>query len=1017
MRAIWTVLFSSVFFSIASGQQYPFVEYSIAQGLSSPNVTCFAQDHLGFTWIGTGNGLNRFDGTHVQVFTSKDGLPNSHITNLCQVGKFIIGSTIDGYLFRASGDEFEVLNADATELSEVFELNFQNDTLWIAAMKGVYTLVDNTLERLPYFKNQDSMAVSGLEFDSAGTLYAGTHHYGIFKRVGNAKFKRIPMPDIRGVLDFVVLPNGELYLGGHHFLINPKGSEVHQYRPFNQRDRNWSKVLCHDGKGGIWIGSDETGLYHYNTKTDQLAHFGEAQGLTSKTIKALFLDDQQVLWMGGQGKGLIRLFSSRLKLHVDFEDDNIIGIHKLNDGKVWASSLTGELFQYSDNLRLGNYKKRSYSIDAGYDYFRELAYKTHFQNHSAFVNRNTLIPRPGYTVWTMEGDTNKLWVGMNYALFKLESDKTSFFNRDSSGFPTDVMYSLHQNNDSLWVGMEVGAACVFGDRMVWHYKSPDSIKNSSKIIFQDSKGRVWLGGNKRGLFQKKGSKVIPTIPDQKWKNVHITDILEDQQGRVWVSSNKHAIAVLQDGNWHFINQNQGLPSGKVMSMAVFRDHLVVGTDQGIYEANIEDSAPENHRFFQVDRSGVFNSPCNRNAAQVDNQGRFWIGTTSGVLQYEPRKGTLSNVSPSPYLRGAQLLYAPTSLDSFVNGRDEIVIPYADNSLRFKVGSIYYLGQEKVEYSYQLVGESESWSDANRSTDITFNNLSPGNYTLVLRGRDQSSQWSEPRNLLQFTIETPFWLSTWFYIALSVLLISAIIGAVRLRTRQLKRRNKELEDYAAARTQEVKEQNVVLEEQYREKEALLQEIHHRVKNNLQIIISLLRLQLRRVDDKASEEVLNQSIGRIKTMSLIHQSLYQTDNLARTNFKSYLEELMSHIMSNFEDVSQIKYTLKGDDVELGTETAIPLALIAHEWVNNIYKHAFPDKKGLVEIRLEKNDGAMRMEIADDGVGISKAQFMASKTSLGAKIIRTLSSQLDAELEIDRRPKGGTALVLTLNIKGEA
>ena len=202
-----------------------------------------------------------------------------------------------------------------------------------------------------------------------------------------------------------------------------------------------------------------------------------------------------------------------------------------------------------------------------------------------------------------------------------------------------------------------------------------------------------------------------------------------------------------------------------------------------------------------------------------------------------------------------------------------------------------------------------------------------------------------------------------------------------------------------------------DQQYREKEVLLQEIHHRVKNNLSVIISLLQLQLRRVQDDAGKKVLNQSIGRIKTMSLIHQNLYQSDNLAQTNFKKYLDELVGQIMSGFEDISEIDYKLAGDEIKLSTDVSIPLALISFEWVNNIYKHAFPDKKGHVEIALKETDKQYEVSISDNGIGISKEEFMAAGKSLGAKIIRSLSNQINAALEIVRQPNGGTRLTLTI------
>ncbi|MFY0673402.1 MAG: tetratricopeptide repeat protein [Bacteroidia bacterium] len=204
---------------------------------------------------------------------------------------------------------------------------------------------------------------------------------------------------------------------------------------------------------------------------------------------------------------------------------------------------------------------------------------------------------------------------------------------------------------------------------------------------------------------------------------------------------------------------------------------------------------------------------------------------------------------------------------------------------------------------------------------------------------------------------------------------------------------------------------LVEKQHSEKEVLLQEIHHRVKNNLSVIISMLRLQLRRVKDESGQKVLEQSIGRIKTMSLIHQNLYQSENLAHTNFKEYLQELMEQIMSSFQNVSDITYSMEGDELKFQTETSIPLALISFEWVNNIYKHAFDNKKGHISIIMKENEKDYKLSIIDNGKGISKEEFMASKDSLGAKIIRTLSKQVGAKLFIERRPEGGTELKLVI------
>ena len=617
-----------------------------------------------------------------KYLAQKDGLSNDHISKLCQVGELIIGATTDGQLFKAQRNSIELLNASAEELSEIFELKFRRDTLWIAAMKGLYTWVNDSLERHSYFKNQDTLAVSGIEFDSSGSLFICTHHYGVFKRKGKANFFRVPMPDIRGILDFAVLPEGNLYLAGHHFLLNPDSIQVKQINPFNDRQRNWSNVLLPDGNWGLWIGSDETGLYHYNVVKNELLHFGQNQGLEAKSLTAILLDLQGVLWIGTNGKGFYRLFTRDLKIHNDFKDANVIGIHKLDENDIWASTLTGELFQVNDSVVVSNYMYRNFNLDADYDQYRNLPYQTSYKTSSVFVNSPQYIPKPDYTVWSMQKGKKGNWVGMNYALYHNGPAGTRMFNRDSTGFPSDVIYSLDYKADSLWVGLELGAVCLANQQMVWRYKSPDSIKNSTKIIFRDSRQRVWMGGNKLGLSKKVGDYIKPAILDEDWQKVHITDILEDQQGRIWVSSDQLGIAVLDGKSCEFLPTDNGLPSGKVMSMALYQNQLVVGTDHGVYTTWLKNSNPSRCQFQRVDVSGKFNFPCNRNAAQADEKGRFWVGTTSGVLQFNASTPYRRVSPPQPYLRSAQLLYESTMLDSFTNKEGEIIIPYSKNGPAF-----------------------------------------------------------------------------------------------------------------------------------------------------------------------------------------------------------------------------------------------------------------------------------------------------------------------------------------------
>jgi PAS domain S-box-containing protein len=198
---------------------------------------------------------------------------------------------------------------------------------------------------------------------------------------------------------------------------------------------------------------------------------------------------------------------------------------------------------------------------------------------------------------------------------------------------------------------------------------------------------------------------------------------------------------------------------------------------------------------------------------------------------------------------------------------------------------------------------------------------------------------------------------------------------------------------------------------REKEALLREIHHRVKNNMQIISSILRLQGQYIKDPALNEVFKDCQGRIRTMALIHEMLYQSKGLARIDFKAYLQSLVGMLLrSQSNKAVTLRHQFDIDSLQLTMDIAIPVGLIANELLTNCLKHAFAGReKGLVRVALKgHNDGAIELTIADDGRGLP-ADFAPEKSaSLGLRLVRILTDQIKGKLEW--RGTGGAEFVLT-------
>ncbi|MBI5251766.1 MAG: hypothetical protein HY912_19915, partial [Desulfomonile tiedjei] len=192
----------------------------------------------------------------------------------------------------------------------------------------------------------------------------------------------------------------------------------------------------------------------------------------------------------------------------------------------------------------------------------------------------------------------------------------------------------------------------------------------------------------------------------------------------------------------------------------------------------------------------------------------------------------------------------------------------------------------------------------------------------------------------------------------------------------------------------------------EKEILLREIHHRVKNNIQVISSLLRLQSRYVGQKSLEDLFAESQNRLLAMALVHEKLYVSKDLARIDFKPYVDSLASHLFQVFGvSKSQITLQKNTEKVLLPLDLAIPCGLVINEIISNCLKHAFPkEQPGVIHLSLMSIDGMTELTIRDNGIGLPEATGYDDYQTLGMRLIQTLVRQLKGDMDIER--SGGTS-----------
>lgn len=188
---------------------------------------------------------------------------------------------------------------------------------------------------------------------------------------------------------------------------------------------------------------------------------------------------------------------------------------------------------------------------------------------------------------------------------------------------------------------------------------------------------------------------------------------------------------------------------------------------------------------------------------------------------------------------------------------------------------------------------------------------------------------------------------------------------------------------------------------KEKELLLKEIHHRVKNNLQIIVSLLKLQSKFVYDPRDLEIFNKSRSRVETMSMIHEKLYKSVDISQINIGNYLKDLVTHLLNAYSlSSAKIDFSINAENILMSIDTAIPCGLIVNELINNILKHAFPDGyNGKIELNLRRSDDNVLLEVIDNGIGIPESYDLDKSDSLGMQLIDTLVKQLDGIIEVNK------------------
>ncbi|HEX8516576.1 MAG TPA: two-component regulator propeller domain-containing protein [Bacteroidia bacterium] len=963
--------------SYAFGQNFNFRNYSLDDGLSQSEINCIYDDSRGYLWMGTsGGGLNRFDGSSFKAYEEKDGVCSQIITAITEdpSGNLWIGSQ-QGSICIFNGKSFIKINDSNKDGfikgKIVFITIDDNKNVLIGKEDGLYFYPGNKLERISATEDTTTnYTVNCFKKDSRNITWIGTSK-GVFV-LKNRSLIRISGPDLSRNMNITSITediNGNLWaikdnkeffkiriVGPSHYQVSVTKIDSIQL-PFNTEIAS----VHFDKRNQLWVASSNKGII--KVENNSYSHFNQQSGLSVENIKNIFEDASGNLWFGTSGGGLIR-FTNQAFAYFDnlegFNSPDIFAINADKDNNIWVGTQLHGVFRF-DGKR---------TISAG-----------------PFINdevRSIYTDRKGVT-----------WFGSSSGIFMYNGKTFSKFKGTDSLKNIRAIYEDSKGN--LWIGTKGNGIYIYTDKK--DLRKLENPQENAYAFVEDAKGNIWIGTG-AGIFVYNNEKQIGYYSvSEGMCNSYAGSLACDKFGNIWVGTD-NCVARFDGKKFKSYGVEEGLTSGTVYLInADSIGNIWVGTNKGLDKIALNEQG-EIESFRNYGKAEGFKGiECNSRATCTDRNGNLWFGTIKGAIKFNPREDINTSVEiPVTHINGIKIFYEEVdwtkysdSISTWFNVPYEATLPYNKNQITFEFSAISKTFPDAIKYSFMLEGFDNDWSPPDDNHSASYSNLPPATYTFKVRSINKSGIRSEREETFTFTVSTPFWKAWWFIL----LIISGGSGMIYFyniyRKRKHELHKERLEKIIRERTSEILKQRD-------EKEILLKEVHHRVKNNLQIINSLINIQSDYVNDPGSLELFKEIRNRIRTISLVHEKLYKSQDYANINVKEYINMLVENLIDtyNFDKNIELRINLQVEYFNLNT--IIPLGLLLNEVISNSFKYAFNDtQEGVIEISLEKyGEERYILIIGDNGTGFDHDPFTGESTTLGLELVRILSDQLNGKIE---------------------
>jgi len=798
----------------------------IKTGMSQSSATQIFEDSEGFLWIGTPNGLNKYDGTNFQVF---------------EKGEDGVSGLTDGYI--------ESIYEDTTGL------------MYIGTNQGLnsYDRKLNTVTPYPFLPQGAFLQSKyiGAIARSKDLLWLGTDNNGVYRyHIPSGETKQIRFYEIYAegpsnnyIVEVFSIDDDKLLIitQASVYIINNDLQIIAQLA----KPQDISRAIQVSEEEYL-LGSHDGELIRLNIQADYEMVIKNVTVTPGHTILALAQDTHGNVWVGSENAGLsiytpktgaianLRHQSNRPN---SISNNSIWSLYKASNGVMWLGPFKNGLSFYDANY----HKFVHYKVDP-------------FDTNSLSNNLvNTFI----------EADGDNLWVGtdgggMNY--WNRAKNTFEEFSLDNGKMHSNVVLSFLKDTDGkIWVGSWANGLCIMDQKnnttTVWTKENSFLGSNNVTDLLQDRKGRIWivtLFGGVHVYHPESGKHQHVNVRSEKdgSKTTTVARLLEDSQGQIWVGSQTSGLFKLVEKHnkwvpvhYHTLHEDRAISNDFINTMVEDQEGtLWIGTQAGLNKYQ-----PESDSFLAITKKDGLPSDAIKGIVR-DNEGYLWLSTGKGILRYHPEKGDIVDYDVDDGLQGNEFsaasvyqtdkgellfggsngfnIFKPQHVKkrqdvpkTFISGlrifnkavapnddhgvltkdiaqTDSLTLKYRQDVVGFEFNALTYRHSKKVNFAYFLEGFETEWNYVGTKRQATYTNLNPGTYTFRVKSTNSDGVWVDNETALVLTVTPPFW-KTWWFRSAAVMLIVLIVWLLHSnRVTNLEKYQQTLEVKIAERTSEL-----------------------------------------------------------------------------------------------------------------------------------------------------------------------------------------------------------------------